>query len=73
MNRTGENGNLPSRNSRYFKENDYWYYSTREGVNIGPFDSLHEAETGASSFIDFVLHAEPGIVEVLSKYRPAAA
>ncbi len=74
MNRTGENGtNLPSRSNRYFQQGDYWYYSTREGVNIGPFDTLHEAETGASDFIDFIIHAEPAIVETLERYARKAA
>lgn len=73
MNRTGESENFPERASRYFKQEEYWYYHTREGVDIGPFDSLSEAETGVSDFIDFVLHAEPSISETLAKYARAAA
>ena len=73
MNRTGETGGPPdNRSRRFFQKADYWYYSTREGVDIGPFDSLHEAETGVSDFIDFILHAEPGVVETLEKYGRAA-
>lgn len=72
MNRTGENGNLPGRSQRYFKKGDYWYYSTREGVDIGPFDSLNEAETGASEFIDFILHADPHVIQTLQSYGCAA-
>lgn len=74
MNRNGEDGvTLPNRNSRYFQKGNYWYYSTREGVDIGPFDSLSEAETGASDFIDFIIHAEPSIVQTLARYGRAAA
>ncbi len=73
MNRTGEAGNCPNRSQRFFKKADYWYYSTREGVDIGPFDSLSEAETGVSDFIDFILHAEPSVIETLEKYGRAAA
>lgn len=73
MNRTGENGSEPARSKRFFMKGDYWYYSTREGVDIGPFDSQHEAEVGASDFIDFIMHAEPSIVETLEKYGRAAA
>lgn len=72
MNRTGENGNLPIRSQRYLKKGDYWYYTTREGVDIGPFDSLNEAETGASEFIDFILHADPHVIQTLQSYGDAA-
>ncbi|VUD59555.1 hypothetical protein TDB9533_02707 [Thalassocella blandensis] len=72
MNRTGENGNLPIRSQRFFKKGDYWYYNTREGVDIGPFDSLNEAETGASEFIDFILHADPHVIQTLQSYGAAA-
>ena len=72
MNRNGELGSVPTRNSRFYQNNGYWYYSTREGINIGPFDTLHEAESGASAFIDFILHADSKTVEALSRYRSAA-
>lgn len=72
MNRTGESCELPDRNSRFFKRDGYFYYATREGIDIGPFDSLHEAETGASAFIDFVLHAEPHVMACLNRYSRAA-
>jgi len=72
MNRTGESGAVPARNKRCFRNGTYWYYSTREGVDIGPFDSLQEAETGVSEFIDFILHAEPAVLAKLSRYSKAA-
>ena len=73
MNRTGENGKEVTQSSRFFEKDSYWYYKTREGVNIGPFDSLGEAELGASDFIDFIIHAEPSVVETLERYGQAAA
>lgn len=74
MNRVNEQGsNLPERHKRFFQKADYWYYTTREGVDIGPFDSLTEAEVGASDFIDFIMHAEPSIVQTLERYGRAAA
>jgi hypothetical protein len=72
MNRTGEHSAIPSRESRYFDKDGYWYYKTREGVEIGPFDSLHEAEHGVSDFIDFIMHAEPEVRASLEKYARAA-
>lgn len=72
MNRTGEHFEIPPRRSRFFEKDGYWYYCTREGVNIGPFDSLHEAERGLSDFIDFIVHAEPDIIATLERYGHAA-
>ncbi len=72
MNRTGEKGQVPNRNSRFFEQDGYWYYTTREGMNIGPFDTQHEAEQGVSDYIDFIVHAEPQVVASLSHYRSAA-
>lgn len=73
MNRIGEKCNLPTRNTRFTQADGYWYYNTREGVAIGPFDTLSEAEIGVSDFIDFITHADSSISETLSKYRQAAA
>lgn len=72
MNRNGEKGPQPERNTRYSQRDGYWYYSTREGIDIGPFDSLQEAQAGVSSFIDFILHAEPDVVESIHRHYSAA-
>ena len=72
MNRFGEEGKVPARSKRFFQKGDYWYYNTREGVEIGPFDTQQEAETGASEFIDFILHAEPDVLATLSRCGWAA-
>ncbi|MFT7559514.1 MAG: hypothetical protein ACI93R_001425 [Flavobacteriales bacterium] len=68
MNRTGEAVEVTGRSKRFFQSQDYWYYKTREGVDIGPFDTISEAETGASDFIDFMMHAEPSVSETLARY-----
>ena len=67
-NRFGEHGMIPTRNDRFFKLNDYWYYTTREGVDIGPFDNKEEASVGASEFIDFICGVEPGFARTLEQY-----
>ena len=64
----GEHGLVPSRNDRFFQVKDYWYYSTREGVDIGPFDNLEEASVGAAEFIDFICDAEPSFMQTLGQY-----
>lgn len=72
MNRIGESGSFPDRKKRVFQRENYWYYTTREGVDIGPFDSSQEAETGVSDFVDFIMHAEPSVAQALSLYGRAA-
>ena len=68
MHRQGENGELPTRKSRFFQEKGYWYYNTREGVAIGPFDTADEAQTGVNDFIDFITNAEPSVSNALARY-----
>lgn len=69
--REGEIGNLPARCERCFMSGNYWYYSTREKINIGPFDSRNEAVNGVNAFVKFVCES-PDIVDTLKKYRSAA-
>lgn len=70
-NRVGENGAVPNRNGRFIKREGYWYYSTREGVDIGPFDSRDDAEVGVGEFIDFICASEPKVLATLKQYRAA--
>ncbi len=72
-NRSGENGIIPPRSERVFQKHNYWYYTTREGVEIGPFDNSEAARKGAVEFVDFVLNAEPAVLEALSRYSSRAA
>lgn len=53
-NRKGEDGNPPLRSSRIFAMESVWYFSTREGVDIGPFDSQYEANSNLENFIEFI-------------------
>ncbi|MBK8188390.1 MAG: hypothetical protein IPK77_14680 [Cellvibrio sp.] len=70
-NRCGEQGNTPNRNSRFIKKGSYWYYTTREGVDIGPFDNQKDAELGATEFIEFLCESEPKVTDLLKLYRAA--
>jgi Domain of unknown function (DUF6316) len=72
MNRDGEIGPLPTRLSRFYEKHTYWYYRTREGIDIGPFDSLMDAERGAAAFIDYVVNQNPSFTQVLIHYKSAA-
>jgi hypothetical protein len=70
-NRAGEQGSIPSRHGRYLQKEGYWYYTTREGVDIGPFDNHDDAETGVGEFIDFIQASEPKVSDMLKQYRAA--
>lgn len=72
MNRTGEYKDHPTRSKRVYQQGNYWYYTTRENIDIGPFDSASEAEAGVSGFVDFILHADPTVAQTLSLYARAA-
>ena len=67
--RAGEQGHIPSRTGRFSQKEGYWYYSTREGVDIGPFDNLDDAEAGVVEFVDFICASAKAILEVLKEYR----
>lgn len=73
LNRTGEQGNVPFRSNRFFNSNGYWYYTTREGVDIGPFDSHEDAARGACEFIEFISRVEPSFARTLERYSRRAA
>ena len=71
-NRNGENGRIPARHERFFQSDDYWYYTTREGVDIGPFDSLEDAAEGANDFVEFISSVEPTFAHTLEQYGSRA-
>ncbi|MCW8195955.1 hypothetical protein F6455_14260 [Proteobacteria bacterium 005FR1] len=52
--RNGDAGAPPVRQERFFKRGDYWYFATREGAAIGPYDDLEQAQAGARHYVDQV-------------------
>lgn len=68
LNRNGEKGTIPERSDRFFRKDDYWYYTTREGVDIGPFDSIDEAIQSAEQLIKFITGEEPSFSDTLQFY-----
>jgi hypothetical protein len=66
--RSGESCAAPLRSNRFFKQQDYWYFRTREGLDIGPFDQLIEAKEGVDGFIGFVQEAHTDVVTRITKY-----
>ena len=58
-NRQGEAGPVPVRSDRFFAAQGQWYFATREGAPIGPFEDKEEARQGLDDFIEFMQLAEP--------------
>ena len=71
--RKAEQGNIPVRSDRLFTQHNYWYFRTREGMDIGPFDTISEALEGIQSFIDFIDTTEPAVVSRITQYVCKAA
>ena len=53
----------PFRSGRYFKLHNYWFFTTREGTSVGPFDSMHCAEKSVNDYIEFIKIASPDVVD----------
>lgn len=69
--RRGEDGSVPDRSERCFREGLYWYYQTREKIKIGPFDDVDQASQGVHDFVEFIC-AKPEFAQTLEKYRHVA-
>jgi len=72
-NRKGENEVPVNRSGRLFTQHNYWYFRTREGMDIGPYDSQIDANDGINSFLEFLNTAEEKVVERISEYATKAA
>ena len=67
--RAGEkNIEIPQRSERVFQQDNYWYFSTREGMDIGPFDNRGDAIVGVKGFIGFLQESQPEVVEKFTHY-----
>jgi hypothetical protein len=52
MKRETDNGEkVYFRVDRYHRSGGYWYFLTREGTDVGPFDSKERAETELAHYL----------------------
>ncbi len=58
----------PLRSNRYFKLSDYWYFITREGATLGPYDSKDQAKDAVADYIQFVNQATPAMLKLLATH-----
>ena len=56
------------RSDRYFKLSDYWYFITREGATLGPYDSKDQAQQAVADYIQFVNQATPAMIKLLATH-----
>ncbi|OUS14941.1 hypothetical protein A9Q88_12735 [Gammaproteobacteria bacterium 50_400_T64] len=56
------------RSDRYFKLSDYWYFITREGATLGPYDSKDQAQQAVADYIQFVNQASPAMIKLLATH-----
>ena len=56
--RAGEDDQTRFRTDRCFRVGDEYFFSTREGIDIGPYKSRQAAEKGVKLFIHSVTNEE---------------
>jgi len=52
--RRGEEERVWYRFERFYRTSDGWFFTTREGSEVGPFANRHLAENGARIFLDSI-------------------
>ena len=57
-NRKGETGTPPYRTGRLFVVDSQWYFSTREGLEHGPFPTREKAERECQTYIKVCMQVE---------------
>ncbi len=58
---------VPLRSTRYFKLHNYWYFATREGATLGPFDTREQAAQTIEDYIGFVEQAPVSAIGMLHR------
>ncbi len=66
--RSNETARTWFRSNRVFRVNEAWYFHTREGIDVGPFQSEFEAQVEAS-ILKHVLNAAEDPTAALTAIR----
>jgi hypothetical protein len=66
--REGESGPIPTRSDRFYLLENHWFFATREGSPIGPFETREEGVGGIQDFLEFLKLAKP---KTLRKFEEA--
>ena len=54
LHRDGEEVDIPPRSNRFFMQENDWFFATREGALMGPFETEIEAANGLNDFLEFI-------------------
>lgn len=65
--RQGETAAIPNRSDRFYLLESFWFFATREGAAIGPFETHEEALNGLTDFLEFLVLAAPKTKKQLVK------
>ncbi len=55
------------RDERYFTLDNHWYFTTREGLVMGPFDSRAQAVGEAANYIRFTQAATARVLDLVRR------
>lgn len=58
---------LPIRSGRFFKLANYWFFATREGPAMGPYDALEQARDAVGDYVEFINSASPRVLNLFTK------
>ncbi len=71
--REGEEQQIENRSGRFYqKGTSDWFLQTREGIELGPFESHAEASVCLNDYLDFVDEADSTCMEQFYKIYAAA-
>lgn len=60
-------GAVPFRTGRFFRLANYWFFATREGPAMGPYDALEQAQQAVPGYVEFVNSASPQVLNLFTR------
>ncbi len=57
------------RANRFHRSNGYWYFVTREGINMGPFESKERAESQLTNYLEAITTVPANALLIPDRYR----
>ena len=70
--REDEPQEIPNRSGRFYQKDGDWYLQTREGIELGPFESHAEASVCLDDYLEFIGSADRTDLEQFFKIYAAA-
>ena len=63
--RKGEESAKPFRSDRFFQVDGAWFFSTREGIDIGPYSTKEDAEREERNLVKLLENAQNATEAIL--------